>query len=82
MNLLYSNLPAFANCCYDGLLAVMRRLTVRLLLAAGLMPTARSRLLLAAGGVPAARSRLLLAAGNGVRGVVVVLVLVRPHCAW
>ena len=51
------------------------------LLAAGLMPTARSRLLLAAGGVPAARSRLLLAAGSGVRGVVVVLVLVRPSCA-
>ena len=48
MNLLYSDLPAFANCCYDGLLAVVCWLTAR----------------------------------SGLRGVVVVLVLVRPSCAW
>ena len=53
MNPLYSNLPAFATCCYDDLLVVM-----------------------------SARSRLLLSAVSGVRGVVVVLVLVRPPCAW
>ena len=53
-----------------------------LLLSAGRVPTAGSRLLLAVGRVPAAGSRLLLAAGCGLRGVVVVLVLVRPPCAW
>ena len=90
MNLLYSNLPAFANCCYDGLLAVVCWLTARsdmLLLAMSLLvvsppPPARSILLLAAGRVPTAGSRLLLAVGSGLRGVVVVLVLVRPSCAW
>ena len=53
-----------------------------LLLAGSGPPPTRSKLLLAVGWVPAARSRLLLAAGSGVRGVVVVLVLVRPPCAW
>ena len=90
MNLLYSNLPAFANCCYDGLLAVMYWLTARSnmlpwampLLVVSPPPSARSILLLAAGRVPTAGSRLLLAAGSGLRGVVVMLVPVGPSCAW
>ena len=90
MNLLYSDLPAFANCCYDGLLAVVCWLTAgsdllplaMSLLVASPPPPAGSIVLLAVGRVPAAGSRLLLAAGSGLRGVVVVLVLVRPSCAW
>ena len=90
MDLLYSNLPAFANCYYDGLLAVVCWLTARSdllplamsLLVASPPPPAGSIVLLAVGRVPAAGSRLLLAAGSGLRGVVVVLVLVRPSCAW
>ena len=60
MNLLYSTLPAFANRCYDGLLAVMCWLTAR----NDMLPLAMSL------------------AGSVLRGVVVVLVLVRPPCAW